>query len=171
MRPLIVITEHIIKRFYAYVDVKEDDNCWNWQGNIKKDGYGGFKINYYVHRSNVVAFVIHNKCDPIGSVIRHSCDNRKCCNHKHLLEGTVQDNSDDMVNRGRSKNNSNSFLPKLSGILCSNTYLTEEDIREIRWLANFISSVEISKMPKFKNRICRQSINKIINRETWKEIK
>jgi len=37
-----------------------------------------------------------------GKVIRHTCDNPRCINPKHLLIGTAADNSQDRVDRGRS---------------------------------------------------------------------
>jgi hypothetical protein len=37
-----------------------------------------------------------------GVVIRHSCDNRPCCEPLHLLSGTHADNVQDRVARGRT---------------------------------------------------------------------
>jgi uncharacterized protein (DUF433 family) len=34
-------------------------------------------------------------------IVRHTCDNPKCCNPKHLLIGTKKDNTQDMVSRRR----------------------------------------------------------------------
>jgi len=36
-------------------------------------------------------------------VIRHTCDRPQCCNPAHLLIGTVKDNSDDKMARGRHR--------------------------------------------------------------------
>ena len=36
-----------------------------------------------------------------GNIVRHTCDNRRCINPKHLVLGTHKDNSQDMVQRGR----------------------------------------------------------------------
>ena len=36
-------------------------------------------------------------------LVRHECDNPPCCNPRHLLDGTAEDNSADMKARGRSK--------------------------------------------------------------------
>jgi hypothetical protein len=38
-----------------------------------------------------------------GLVIRHTCDNCKCINPEHLIEGTQAENMLDMVLRGRAK--------------------------------------------------------------------
>ena len=34
-------------------------------------------------------------------LVRHTCDNRACINPEHLIPGTAQDNTDDMISRGR----------------------------------------------------------------------
>ena len=59
-----------------------------------------------------------------GTVVRHTCDNPRCINPKHLLLGTVQDNIDDMVARGRNRG--------ASGERNSMAKLTDEQVRVIR---------------------------------------
>ena len=39
---------------------------------------------------------------PEGKVVRHTCDTPRCINPKHLQIGTRAENSQDMVERGRS---------------------------------------------------------------------
>ena len=48
-----------------------------------------------------VAYSLSHESGPGTRIIRHSCDNPKCCNPVHLLSGTHQDNSADAAERGR----------------------------------------------------------------------
>ena len=57
-----------------------------------------------------------------GKVIRHTCDNPRCINPEHLLLGTYQDNTNDMLSRGRQAKGENSGVFKL----------TEDNVRYIR---------------------------------------
>lgn len=81
------------------------DECWPWQGGKKgcdRDGYGTFKIRSYVSvRAHRVSFALYNGRSPGAWLVLHSCDNPPCVNPAHLRLGTVKDNSDDMVARGR----------------------------------------------------------------------
>lgn len=53
----------------------------------------------------------------------HTCDNRQCVNPAHLMLGTNQDNTDDMLSKGRDK---------LKGVLHKNCKLSEDQILAIR---------------------------------------
>ena len=49
-----------------------------------------------------MAFRLANGWVPTGGlVVMHSCDNPPCCNPKHLESGTLRQNAQDCVARGR----------------------------------------------------------------------
>lgn len=83
--------------FWTWVEVGTDDECWPYTGHRDRDGYGRFR-RQGAHR---VAFRIANGYEAEESVL-HNCDNRACCNPRHLYEGTQQENIRDRVTRGRS---------------------------------------------------------------------
>ena len=57
-------------------------------------------------------------------IVCHHCDNPPCCNPAHLFLGTTQDNTRDMVAKGRNR----VPLGAANGL----SKLTEADVREIR---------------------------------------
>ncbi len=81
------------------------EGCWNCiSHSVNKDGYPQKKIKGKVlvlSRIVYSQYKLNNESIPFGLVIRHTCDNRKCINPDHLLEGTHQDNVQDMVDRCR----------------------------------------------------------------------
>lgn len=94
-------------RFWSRVDVRGDDECWDWKGSKWDNGYGNFRyrvdgqpVQTTAHR---YSFELHN--GPIEDrqvLVCHTCDNRSCVNPAHLWLGSHQDNADDMVAKGRS---------------------------------------------------------------------
>ena len=73
--------------------------CWEWTGSTDTIGYGLISLTgklYGVHR---VSFFVHNGFWP--NVCRHSCDNKKCFNPDHLVDGDRIDNVQDAMDRGR----------------------------------------------------------------------
>lgn len=93
-------------RFWAKVDKRGPDECWNWQASRRVGGYGQFSFMKKPILSHRVAYMLANGSIPSGSdyhgvVIRHKCDNPSCCNPAHLEAGSQKDNVHDMIKRGR----------------------------------------------------------------------
>lgn len=104
--------EKLEARFWAKIDKRGPDECWEWVGAVNKNcGYGVFqlqtKTTVYAHR--VAAFLyglVTNIKAPVNkkaaAFVLHTCDNRKCCNPRHLYIGTLQQNTRDMRKRRRA---------------------------------------------------------------------
>ena len=84
--------------------------CEEWGGFRMPRGYGriyidkldGKQLNVLAHR---LIWMQHHGFTELD--ILHECDNPPCINVAHLRAGTSQDNSDDMVMRGRQGTNGN----------------------------------------------------------------
>lgn len=73
--------------------------CWPWRGSCDRDGYG----IYGRDRAHRVAYVRGKDRVPgPRAVVRHTCDNPRCCNPLHLIAGTQQMNVNDRNQRGRT---------------------------------------------------------------------
>jgi hypothetical protein len=99
--------------------------CWIWMGVRGAFGYGQMawrKTTNRVHRLSYIAFI---RPIPEGLSCLHHCDNRLCINPTHLHIGTAQDNTDDMVSRGRHRSVTNQ----------GNQSFTDKQIAEMKFLA------------------------------------
>jgi hypothetical protein len=91
-----------LDRFWSKVDRRGPDECWPWTGALNSKGYGCISFNDKRWLAHRISYGLHNDEKPGWLIIRHSCDNPKCCNPGHLVSGTHQDNSDDAISRGRT---------------------------------------------------------------------
>lgn len=100
--PAPQLTERQLKAFSSRYAVGAEDECWIWEGQKNPKGYGEYFVggrNYKAHR---IAYYLHTGDWPADRLVCHSCDNPSCVNPHHLWLGTAQDNSDDMVRKGRT---------------------------------------------------------------------
>lgn len=107
--PIPDLSEKDKLRFWNKVALLANtDKCWEWLGSKKRGGYGRFSFTPSKGKpvavvSTRTAYLIYHKIDPIGKLLRHSCDNPGCVNPAHLIAGTCKENTMDMINRGRHR--------------------------------------------------------------------
>ena len=92
-----------VARFWSKVDVGAANACWEWKAKRVGNGYGGFRIPNprKTKRAHVIAYELVKGDIPEGMLVCHECDNRLCCNPKHLWLGTHSDNAVDAFSKGR----------------------------------------------------------------------
>lgn len=118
-------------RFWPKVMMALDwESCWTWKGAKRRSGsdtYGGFKLKSYLSaRAHRVAYALYHGRSPGPLLVCHHCDNPECVNPVHLFLGTVQDNSDDMVRKGRHR------MPPAKGEQNGAAKLSAADVEAIR---------------------------------------
>lgn len=94
------IKQQDINRFEKKI-IKTKSGCWEWQGSFHHKGYGYFSIRHtviYAHRFSYCAYIGEI---PDGMLVCHKCDNGRCVNPDHLFIGTYEDNTNDMMKKGR----------------------------------------------------------------------
>ena len=89
-----------MERFWAKVDKRGDNGCWNWQA-AKINGYGRFLFNGANRLAHRISwYFVYGEHPPVDRMLCHRCNNPACVNPSHLYIGTAQDNAADMVAAG-----------------------------------------------------------------------
>lgn len=90
----------MLEKILSYT--QPNGECLEWTRCFNTDGYPRMGIkgnsNIKVHR---LVFELTHGMDISGLVIRHRCDNPKCINPAHLVDGTNADNMRDRDERER----------------------------------------------------------------------
>jgi hypothetical protein len=90
-----------LERFWAKVE--RGPSCWVWGGCRNNRNYGQFRVLGQCLLPHRFSYLIHYGPVKKGMCILHKCDNPKCVNPEHLRLGTMKDNTQDMISKGRSK--------------------------------------------------------------------
>lgn len=119
------------ENFWARVDKRGADDCWEWLGfhpphrygqmSRTKGTVGEWPRQIGTHR---YAYFLHYGRHPGELMVLHSCDNPPCCNPKHLRLGDGFDNAADRAERNPVK--------PLKGSEALNAKLRETDVLVIK---------------------------------------
>ena len=108
---MIELNESDIERFWNKVDIRNKNQCWHWKGSViwrksieVRHKYGVFTVRKKKYKAHRVSYMLINGRIPDNHVVRHECDNPKCCNPNHLISGTQHQNDMDRTIRGRTRN-------------------------------------------------------------------
>lgn len=153
------------ERLWSRVDIRGEDECWEWTASRSTNGYGMFKMyppeapKPTSTNASRAAYILHHGEEPKEHVLHH-CDNPLCCNPNHLYIGTHTDNMRDKKRRGRA--------PGLKGDNNGNSKLKAEDVREIRrfYETGDYSKAELARMFG----VTSTTVSHIITRRTWAHV-
>jgi hypothetical protein len=95
--------------------------CHPWTAGRTGSGYGAMRLGSRQEGSHRAAWILERGPLLPGQVVCHRCDNKPCCNIRHLFVGTTQDNVADKVRKAR----------QARGDRNGRAVLTEEQVRYI----------------------------------------
>ncbi len=153
------------KEFWSLVNRLGEDDCWEWKAGRNSSGYGVYRFEGVSCVASRIAYLLSfggitalAPTDPESDqFVLHWCDNRVCCNPKHLHLGTQSINQLESYERRRRAQ------PK--GQFHTNAKLTNEQAAEIRTLyAAGARQVDLAK----QFNISQVNISKIIRNQTYK---
>lgn len=109
--------------FFGHRTVRNGE-CIEFTGARDSKGYGRVGHKNKVYLTHRVSYQIANGDIAPGMLVCHRCDNPPCINPEHLFAGTLRDNTDDMLEKGRAQ--------KGRGETHSQVKLTPEQVKAIR---------------------------------------
>ena len=146
-------------RFWAKVDVRGKDECWEWKASIRGGGYGHFRVEEKSCSAHRLAWELANGPIPEGLCVLHHCDNKRCVNPAHHWPGSQVDNLRDMKEKGRARGGS------LRGAKNPSSKLTREKVRQIRRLYATDRYSQQALSTHFS--ISDTLVGNIVRRESW----
>jgi len=154
----LVLTAEQLVRFFAKIDRRGDDECWEWTGGRFHYGHGAFKAGGKTSGAHRFAWAIANGPIPPGMFVCHHCDNPPCVNPAHLFVGTQADNDGDRTAKGRDARGEAHGMAKL----------TDGDVAEIRRLYKSAGLLqrEIGRLYG----VDPTMVSLIVRRRNWKHV-
>ena len=103
-----------VERFASKAKLDPETGCVEWMAARSRDGYGHVQIAANTQsETHRVAYVLAFGPIQAGLKVRHTCHNPGCVNPAHLRLGTHDENMQDMVDAGRSRQGRGSNPRKL----------------------------------------------------------
>jgi hypothetical protein len=149
----------IRERLLSKITIDPITGCWVWQETKGRGGYGKLTINSRRYQAHRIAYLEFIGPIPAGLLVMHRCDNPACICPDHLKLGTHQDNTDDMVRKGRQR----SPLGEQHG----NAKLTVVDVLHIR--AESANGIHGTALAQSMN-VSSATVHRVITGKQWAHV-
>jgi hypothetical protein len=137
------------------------DACWPYatvkEGKHAVIGFDTGGQQWKGMGAHVLAYTLTNGPIAKGMVVRHTCDNPRCCNPRHLILGTYRQNRQDMEQRHRGTH---------GPYHRPNAKVTPDIVQAIRQIGNSMPKKDIAA--KFS--LTYQTTYDILTYHTWVDI-
>jgi len=147
-------------RFSRKVIIRQENDCWDFDGFHDQGGYGKFRYNGRQIAASRAAYIFYIGPIPIGMCVLHVCDNPGCVNPSHLKIGTNLDNITDRNNKNRNAHPIGEKHPKAK--------LTDLMVKEIKMRVAFGDTH--AKVAK-EYMVSPACVDLIIEKRTWRHVK
>lgn len=160
------------ENFWARVQIGTSDECWEWQGAKTSSGYGNLSWHGLHAQAHRVAYFLRNGGIALSTNFRqegvakryrrfvlHKCDNRLCCNPKHLFLGSMRANQLDAYQKGRKTQ------PKSQHV---NAKLTATQVISIRQRYDAGENTQQQLAAEFG--VSQRVISLLVRRESYKDV-
>lgn len=94
LKPLILRAAPLEVQFWAKVDKRGPEECWNWVAHLNDFGYGRINTGQKLTLAHRLSYEWANGHISEDKVIDHTCHNPACVNPAHLREVTMKQNSE-----------------------------------------------------------------------------
>ena len=135
-------------------------NCWEWQGNVNKQGYGRFRLSTYkLERAHglTLSWVLGYR----PAYVMHLCDNPACVRPSHLKEGTHSLNMLDAY----AKNRRPKCIPQGTASVLSR--FTTEQVVDMR---QRYANGETQKSIGIRYGTSQAHVSQIVRRKTYRDV-
>ncbi len=152
-------------RFWPKVDMRAPGECWPWTGRLGNGGgagYGKFRMGRAgspsVSPMRVAYELATGATAPAGMHVCHKCDNRACCNPRHLFIGTCAENTYDRHAKGRDARGEGHGRSKM----------TDASVAALR--AEWAACPSDQRALAAKYGVSQATVWNILNRNTWAHV-
>jgi hypothetical protein len=146
----------IPESFWSRVD--RSGECWVWTRTRSTGGYGRIYVGRHrwanAHRR---AWELAYGPIPEGMVVCHKCDNPPCVRLDHLFLGTMRDNAQDALRKGRLQVGERNHQSRLTAAAAA-------DIRR-RWGAG---ELQVDLAREYDVHI--MTVNDLVHGRTWRHL-
>lgn len=105
------VTIQVVQRLRECTSITAK-GCWQWDGWLNSSGYGETSYRGNIVRVHRLAYMLLVGPIPDGMDICHKCDHSSCWNPAHLESGSQKKNSQEIVERGRNRNEQKTHCPR-----------------------------------------------------------